>query len=203
VSVPPAAYWTLATTSALVLLAGASAMADVTIERTPPGARIPTLRIDDKIVHRVSNNRSGQALLDIRGLTPGQEGRRRVVIANAGPRPFRRVTITQDHLVPGGFSDALQLQVYDAITRRCLYPRPPAHLRVPRVRTEPDRCFRWMPFDARRDLHFLPIPGKDGSNTWQRGEMHAIDVRYRLAPTSPNSDQGRRSSFRLRWYTHG
>ena len=100
--------------------------------------------------------------------SPGQEGRRRMVLANAGPRPFRRLTLTQDHLVEGGFSDALQLQVYDAITRRCLYPRPPARLRVPRVRVEPDRCMQWMPFDGRSDMRFLTVPGKDGSNTWRR-----------------------------------
>jgi hypothetical protein len=191
------------TAASALVLAGASVAAGVTIERTPPSARVPTLKENGKIVHRVSNNRSGEAVLRIDGITPGQEGRRRVVLANAGPRPFRRVTLTQDHVVQGGFSDALQLQVYDAITRRCLYPRPPARLRVPRVRVEPDRCMQWMPFDGRSDMRFLTVPGKDGTATWRRGEQHAIDVRWRLASTSPNSDQGRRASFRLRWHTSG
>ncbi len=199
----PIAYWSLVIATAVLVLAGASVAASVTIERTSPTSRVPTLKLDGKIVHRVSNNRSGEAVLKIDGVLPGHEGRRRMVLANAGPRPITRVTLTQDHIVEGGFSDALQLQVYDAITRRCLYPRPPARLQVPRVQVEPDRCMQWMPFDGRSDIRFLTVPGKDGSNTWRRGEQHAIDVRWRLASTSPNSDQGRRASFRLRWHTTG
>jgi hypothetical protein len=125
-----------------------------------------------------------------------------MVLANAGPRPFTKVTLTQDNVVLGGFSSALQLQVYDAIARRCLYPRPPADEQVPTVNVENDRCARWMPFDGRQFLRYLVVPGKDGSPKWKRGEQHAIDIRWRLAVSSPNSDQGRRASFRLRWHTY-
>lgn len=200
--VHPALYWTLVVTTSALTLAGASMAANGTIERSSPGHRVPTVTVDGKIRHRVSNNRSGQAVLVIPEAVPGQEGRRRMVLSNAGPRPFTKVTLTQDNLVTGGFSRALQLQVYDAITRRCLYPRPPVDARVPNVAVEHDRCARWMPFDGRRHLRSLVVPGKDGSTTWRRGEQHAIDIRWRLADSSPNSDQGRRASFRLRWHTH-
>ncbi len=199
----PVAYWSMVAAATALVLAGASLAAGARFERTPPSARVPTLRVDGRIVHRVSNNRSGEAVLKVDGVMPGQQGRRRVVLSNTGPRPFKRVTLTQDHVAQGAFSDALQLQVYDAVARRCLYPRPPAHLRVPRVKVEPNRCLRWMPFDGRSSMRFLTVPGKDGTNIWKRGEQHAIDVRWRLADSSPNSDQGRRASFRLRWHTLG
>ena len=199
----PALYWSLVVATSALTLAGASMAASGAVVRsTAPGDPTPTVTVDGKIRHRVSNNRSGQAVLVIPEALPGQEGRRRMVLANAGPRPFSRVTLTQDNLVTGGFSGALQLQVYDAITRRCLYPRPPIDEQVPNVAVEHDRCARWMQFDARRHLRYLIVPGKDGTPTWKRGEQHAIDVRWRLAASSPNSDQGRRASFRLRWHTH-
>lgn len=199
-----AAYWSLVLGAAALVLAGASLAASRgPLVRSETAAVGPSQRVAGKIRHRVSNNRSGRAVLTIDEALPGQAGRRRMVLANAGPRPFRRVTLTQDHLVTGGFSAALQLQVYDAITRRCLYPRPPLRMRVPNVAVEHDRCSRWMPFDGRRHLRYLLVPGADGTSQWKRGEQHAIDVRWRLAANSPNSDQGRRAGFRLRWHTNG
>lgn len=202
-SIHPAAYWTLVIGTSVLVLAGASAAASRGPVTPSVSGRTPTQVVDGKIRHRVSNNRSGEAVLSIDQAFPGQEGRRRMVLSNSGPRPFARVTLIQDHVAQGGFSDALQLQVYDAITRRCLYPRPPRRLQVPNVAVEHDRCTRWMPFDGRRQLRYLLVPGTTGTTTWKRGEQHAIDVRWRLADSSPNSDQGRRASFRLRWNTTG
>jgi hypothetical protein len=184
-------YWACVVVGAWLVLAGMSAAATIAL-RTRHAIMLPRVgrSLDGHVSNKMSTSKTGRAVLLIHRAVPGQAGRRRIVISNVGPRPFTRVTLTQDHLVMGGFSSALQLQVYDAITRRCLYP-----LELRRY----DRCSRWMPFDGRRRIHRLVIPGRGGSTIWKRREQHAIDIRWRLAPWSPNADQGRRASFRLGW----
>lgn len=185
-----------------MLLAGASTAATIVATRSGM-TDAATDRAARSVPCKVSNSRSDERFFVVEHALPGRSGRRRMVLANVALRPFSRGTLTQDRVWLGGFSSALQLQVYDAIARRCLHPRPPAAERVPQVKVESDRCSHWMPFDGRSRIHDLLVPGFDGSSTWNHGEQHAIDVRWRLAPRSPNSDQGRRAGFRLAWNVVG
>lgn len=201
----PGIYWTLVIGTSALALAGASLAASDQL-RSPRHREITNAdgvgMYDGHIRHKVSNTLNGKAMFNVQDLQPGWAGRKRVVLSNVGPQPFSRVTLTQDLVDDGGFSDALQLQIFDVSTKRCLYPRPSDAAVQRRLRaTAPLNCERWMPWDGHEDLRFMVVPGKDGTTFWQRAEQHLFFVRWRLAERSPNSDQGRRASFRLRWNT--
>jgi hypothetical protein len=197
------AYWMLVVLTSALTLAGASMAASVQL-RAGRHREVTNAdgvgMYDGHIRHKVSNTLNGRALFNVKDLQPGWTGRKRVVLSNVGPQPFSRVTLTQDLVDTGGFSQALQLQIYDVTAKRCLYPRPPAQARRPRGIAEEYRCL-WAPWDGQADVRFLVVPGKDGTTFWQRREQHLFFVRWRLAESSPNSDQGRAASFRLRWNT--
>lgn len=198
-------YWILVVLASALALAGASMAASARL-RAPSHREVTNANgvgmYDGRIRHKVSNSLDGRALFNVQDLQPGWAGRRRVVLSNVGPQPFSRVTLTQDLVDTGGYSDALQLNIYDVTTQRCLYPRPPIDARLPRAVAEERRCL-WASWDAQDAVKFLAVPGRDGTPTWRRAEQHLFFVRWRLAPDSPNSDQGRSASFRLRWNTSG
>ncbi|MCW2926530.1 MAG: hypothetical protein JWM86_498 [Thermoleophilia bacterium] len=193
---PRSAYWILVLAGAMVLLASANAVASS--DRGFAGlfgrAKAPNA------TNKISNSRQGKAVLTVRTTKPGLTGRGRVVLANVGAKPIRRLLLTQDQVKQGGVGKALQLQVFDSTTRKCLYPRP--KLRPVRVGVappkEPTRCLGWAPFNAGKALRRFSVPSRKGT-TWARGEKHAIDVRWRLDTSSPNTDQGRTATFRLLW----
>jgi hypothetical protein len=200
-------YWTLVVLTSALTLAGASMAASGQL-RTPRHREVTNAdgvgMYAGHIRHKVSNNLNGRALFNVQDLQPGWAGRKRIVLSNVGPQPFSRVTLTQDLVDTGGFSDALQLQIFDVTTNRCLYPRPSAEAVRRRLRaTSPLNCERWMPWDGQKDLRFITVTARDGTLTWQRREQHLFYIRWRLDESSPNSDQGRAASFRLRWNTSG
>ena len=153
---------------------------------------------------RMSSNRDGKAVFVARGVKPGAQGFGRVVITNSGRRQFRKVMLYQDAVRMGGMSRALQLQVFDRTTKQCLYPRQKVKRIQRRGRTKkftmtPVQCRTWGSFNVGNQLRSSSILGRNGTTVWKTRERHELEVRWRLLSTSPNSDQGRKASFRLRW----
>lgn len=189
-------YWLLTSVAALLVLAGASAAA----------SRVDLERLLSASAHRqrgpyqINNSRLGRAVIDASNVKPGQQGRGRVTLGHTGTRPIRRITLTQDKVVNTGIGPGLQLQLFDVTAKRCLYPRPKVKPARPgrKPPKEPRSCSGWMPWKAGARLRNLVIPTLRG-NSWKPREKHAIEVRWRLADTSPNTDQGKRASFRLTW----
>jgi hypothetical protein len=141
-----------------------------------------------RVDYRFTSSSRGKAIIKAKRVKPGQVGTARVTIRNTGRKPIRRMTITQDRVKQGGISSALQLQVYDASTRRCLYPRQFAK----------GACKQFKPWNGSKRLKKLPIKSKRGAG-WRPLETHVIQIRWRLAKTSPNRDQRKAASFRLVW----
>ncbi|MEO6866659.1 MAG: hypothetical protein ABI200_01405 [Gaiellales bacterium] len=179
-------------------------VASATASKTPlgPSARAKST---DRRPHSLYGARSGDAIINVMGAVPGDSGRGRLVIANAGSKPFRRVRLTQDNADLGGMSGALQLQIFDRTAKRCLYPytRLKAPIRrgrrsAPRIQ----RCRGWRSYDSGRRLNNTVVAGAR-SLTWRPGERHVIEVRWRLTKWSSNDDQNRTAQFRLRWRAYG
>ena len=189
-------YWMLAVAGAVLALMGASAAASSGAFDSLVAERAGRKPVPNKF----SNNRSGRAIITVKNALPGKQARGRIVIANVGSNPIKKVLLTQDQVKNTGIGSALQLQIYDVSAKRCLYPRP----KLPKPRPgkkplkEPTVCKAWMPFKGGRALTKLQVPSIKGA-VWKRKEKHAIDVRWRLLPTSPNSDQNKTASFRLIW----
>lgn len=190
---PRPMYWMCVLAGAFFLLAAANAAAsNGLLERAGLRAKKPT-------PYKFTNTRTGKAVVVAKDVKPGETGTGRFTIANAGTKPIRFVQLTQDKVVHGA-GPALQLQVFDSTTKRCLYPRP----KLPKARPgkkppkEPKVCLSWKPFKAGKALSKLAVPPRAGK-AWKPKERHTIEVRWRLDPSSPNSDQGRTSTFRLQW----
>lgn len=149
---------------------------------------------------------------------PGDQGQARVLLQNIGAREARivqqRTRTTRSALDPW-----LQLSVYDATTRQCLYPAPPAPRRKKAKRPKratkarPARhprpsgpCTTLAPWERLPGkLTLMPKPrgrfvvrGTKGM-LWKRKERHNLVVRWRIAPDAPNAAAGQTSSFTLRW----
>jgi len=192
---PRIMYWMSVLLGAITTIFATNAMAANGVFERMSGAsgRKP-------VPNKISNNRSGKAVLVVKNAVPGTNGRGRVVLANVGSNPIRTVRISQDQVRSGGIGPALQLQVYDTTAKRCLYPRPKItkQKRGAKPRPELTTCAKWMPFNGGRALKSVHVPALKGTS-WKRKEKHAIDVRWRLDSASTNTDQGKSASFRLVW----
>ena len=138
---------------------------------------------------QVSDSQSGKALFSATGIRPGQMGSGALIMRNAGNQPFM-LQLTQDLVINSGFGSNLRLAVYDSSTRRCLYPSNSAR-RGP--------CTSTGTWNGARAMGHERILSRTGQIGWQRTEQHRILVTWALLRSSPNSDQGRLASFRLRW----
>jgi hypothetical protein len=190
------AYWTCALAAAGVLLVAVNAVAATGVFGLTNGRAAKA----KPTPWRINNSRMGKTVINVSGVYPGKQGTGRVVLNHTGTKPIKRIALTQDQVKLGGMSPALQLQVFDFTAKRCLYPRPvlPKPKRGAKPKPEPRVCATWKPFTAGRALQNMVVPPLQGT-TWKPKEKHAIDVRWRLLPTSPPSDQGKSASFRLVW----
>ena len=187
-------YWACVLAGAFFLLAAANAAASSgLLERLNGTAKM-------RSPYSATVSQTGRAVVKTTAVKPGETGRGRVTVTNTGTRPIRKVLLTQDKVSTGGAGAALHLQVFDTTTKKCLYPRPT--LKKPRPGTpapkEPRACGSWRPFTAGKALNKLQVPPRKGA-AWARKERHVIEVRWRLDPSSPNTDQGRKATFRLLW----
>jgi hypothetical protein len=189
-------YWTCAVAMAILMLLAANAAASTNVFGLV-GARAKKPK---PVAWKTTNSRLGKSVISMTGVLPGQQGSGRVVISNSGTKPIKKITLTQDQVQLGGFSPALQLQVFDTTAKKCLYPRPKLVKPKPhkKPKPEPKTCATWMPFTAGKALKGLVVPQLKGT-TWRVKEKHSIDVRWRLTTDSPPSDQGKSASFRLVW----
>lgn len=189
-------YWAAAVVAAVVLLAGSSALASSSVlERVGLRAKKPPAK-----AKQLTSSRPDRAIFTATDIRPGSTGSGRITVANVGRTHFRWLTLSQDRVVNTGIGSALQLQVLDVTTKQCVYPRTYKVTKVGRKRIKvPIQCSTaWGKWKAGASLRNFKLAARR-PGAWRAKERHVIEVRWRLLPTSPNSDQGRTASFRLMW----
>ena len=146
--------------------------------------------------YAMTNSLKGKAIISAKSVRPGQTGTGKVVIANAGKKPFKSVKLSQAK-ASNPFGTALQLQVFDTTTKRCLYPPP--KLRKPKkgkpAPKPPKKCTAWAAWTGGAKLRNVPVTPRKGT-TWAPKEKHTIKVSWRIGPDVP---QRTTATFRLEW----
>lgn len=148
------------------------------------------------VPYAFTNSLKGKAIFSATAVVPGQVGTGQVVISNTGTKPFRTVKLTQSKAA-NPFGTALEIQVLDATTKRCLYPLP--KLPKPRPGTPapkpPATCTAWAPWAGGAKLKNVAVSPRRGA-TWIAKERHTIQVKWRIGANVP---QGTAATFRLDW----
>jgi hypothetical protein len=143
-----------------------------------------------------TNSRKGKAVFSAQAVVPGQVGTGKVVIGNGGRKPLRTVKLTQSK-ASNPFGTALELQVLDTTTKRCLYPLP--KLKKPKMGKPtpkpPKTCTTWAPWKGGAKLRNVVVEPRRGT-TWTPKEQHTIQVKWRIGTSVP---QRTTATFRLDW----
>jgi hypothetical protein len=143
-----------------------------------------------------TNSLTGTAIISATGVVPGQVGTGKVVISNTGKKPFKSVKLTQSKAA-NPFGAALEIQVLDTTTRRCIYPLPklPKPKKGKPAPKPPKQCLTWAPWTGGSKLKNAIVTPRVGT-TWKPKETHTIQVTWRIGANVP---QGTTASFRLDW----
>lgn len=141
----------------------------------------------------ISNSKSGTSVFTASNVVPGDTGSNTVSITNAGTVPMG-VRLTQDSITSTGIEASLRLRIYDQTRNWCYYPVSQAGACPGTGGVDGDGYGAWN-----ASLTAAPIAATDGSAQWPAGQSHTFTVSWKLATSSPNSDQGKTGSFRLVW----
>lgn len=136
----------------------------------------------------MTNDKAATALFSADNVKPGDTGSQTVTVTNTGSIPMS-VKLTQDQVTTSGIETSLGLKVHDQTRNWCYWP-------VSQAGACPAAHGAW---NAAPTLLGFVVPATDGSSRWPAGQSHTFTISWELAPTSPNSDQGKTGSFRLVW----
>lgn len=143
----------------------------------------------------VGNSKSAEAVFGATNVMPGDSGSDTVTIANTGSSPMT-VRLTQDQLSGSRIEASLRLRVYDRTRDRCYWPVNQPGACPDTGGVDGDGYGAW---DASATLDAFTVPAASGAAQWPAGEAHTFEISWKLAMSSPNSDQGTSGSFRLVW----
>lgn len=141
----------------------------------------------------ITNSKSGTSVFTASNVVPGQTGSNTVTITNGGSAPMA-VLLTQDNVTATGIEASLRLQVHDQTRNWCYYPVSQAGACPGTGGVDGDGYGAWS-----TSLTAAPIAATSGAAKWPAAEAHTFTVSWKLATSSPNSDQGKTGSFRLVW----
>lgn len=143
----------------------------------------------------IANSKPAQAVFAATNITPGDTGSDTVTITNDGSIPMT-VQLTQDQLTASGIEASLRLRIYDQTRNHCYWPvdRPGACPADGGIDSD-----GYGPWDASGALDAFTLRATSGAARWPAAESHTFAISWKLATSSPNSDQGKSGSFRLVW----
>ncbi|MEO6866656.1 MAG: hypothetical protein ABI200_01390 [Gaiellales bacterium] len=154
-----------------------------TAQTTNPGNSVTagTIQLD-------SSKPTGDWIFQAMDVLPGQSGSGAVTLTNNSAGPLT-VSLTQDQLSSSGIEASLGLKIHDDTRNWCYWP-------VSQAGVCPAAYGAW---DATSSITNRALSAAGGGAAWPTGEAHTFTISWQLAASSPNSDQGKIGSFRLRW----
>lgn len=142
---------------------------------------------------KLGNSRSKKEVFRATNVRPGAVGLGKVTITNTSKIPAQ-VALSQTAVTKTGLERALLLSITDDTTKVCIYPK---------VKTSRNFKHRGCPamatWTAGAKLRNTLVTNRKGALAWSRKEKHTFTVRWKLAPTSTNADQGKTAAFSLIW----
>lgn len=125
-------------------------------------------------------------------VVPGQSGSDTVTITNDGTIPVE-VDLSQTAVTATGIESSLRLRIHDSTSNRCIYPVQAAGACPGTGGPDNDGFGGWTMGST------IAVPAVGGGAAWPAGQAHDFTVSWKLAASSPNSDQGKTGSFTFVW----